>query len=235
MDQRVGDISSGKADELVWLLEHPPIVTAGTSANPHDLIDPDRFPVYQTGRGGQFTYHGPGQRVVYIMLDLRKRGPDVRRYVDSLQLCIIDALTNLGVKGFTRDGRVGVWVAPPNRKSATDAKIAAIGIRIRRWISFHGLSINIAPELSHYDAIIPCGVNEHGITSLSELGIAVPMHDVDKALRHSFEQVFGPTMDTAAPPLRTTSSPVPCYGESEGLRPDGSELLSEGESSSSPS
>src|SRR6185295_15285350 len=173
-------IRRGEAPERVWLLEHPPIYTAGTSATESDLVDPHRFPVYRSGRGGQFTYHGPGQRVAYVMLDLRKRGMDVRAYVSALEAWIIGTLARLGVIGERREDRVGVWVKHSGAGGRED-KIAAIGVRIRHWISFHGISLNVAPDLSHYSGIIACGIHQHGMTSLADLGIAASMDDVDAA------------------------------------------------------
>ncbi|MGB6228993.1 MAG: lipoyl(octanoyl) transferase LipB [Litorimonas sp.] len=190
METRAAAIASGKASELAWLMEHPPLYTAGTSAKPHDLVMPDRFPVHRAGRGGQYTYHGPGQRVAYLMLDLRERGRDVRCFVSGVEQVVIDTLSDFGVAGDRREGRVGVWV---DKADGTEAKIAAIGLRIRRWVSFHGLSINVDPNLSHFDGIVPCGIREHGVTSLRDLGVAASMADVDAALRTRFEIIFGPT------------------------------------------
>ncbi len=189
MEREAEAIAKGQAPERVWLLEHPPLYTAGTSASPRDLVTPDRFPVFKTGRGGQYTYHGPGQRVAYVMLDLKRRGQDVRAFVAGLEAWIIDTLAALGVEGERREDRVGVWVARPGRED----KIAAIGIRVRRWVSFHGISLNVAPDLCHFDGIVPCGVREHGVTSLADLGIAASMSEVDAALHASFERIFGPT------------------------------------------
>ena len=190
MEARVAAISAGKAPELAWLLEHPPLYTAGTSARPDDLVQPDRFPVFEARRGGQYTYHGPGQRVGYLMLDLKARGRDVRCFVSGVEQVVIDTLAAFGVEGGRRDGRVGVWVAMPD---GSDAKIAAVGLRIRRWVSFHGLSLNVDPDLSHFEGIVPCGIREHGVTSLAQLGVNADMDTVDAALRRSFEAVFGPT------------------------------------------
>ncbi len=195
MEQRVEAIISGDAPELVWLLEHPPLFTAGTSADQKDLLSPERFPVYRSGRGGQFTYHGPGQRVVYVMLDLNRRGRDVRALVCELEGWIVDTLHDLGIAAGPREGRVGVWVERPEKGANAEDKIAAIGIRLRRWVSFHGISINVAPELEHYSGIVPCGISQHGITSLKELGAGACMHDVDNALRHNFIRRFGPLED----------------------------------------
>ncbi len=191
MDARVDAIAAGTAEEQVWLLEHPPIYTAGTSARDEDLIDA-RFPVYRTGRGGQFTYHGPGQRVGYVMLDLKRRKPDVRAYVHDLEQWLIDTLALFGVKGERREGRVGIWVTRPTSKNATrEDKIAALGVRIRHWVSFHGVALNVDPDLSHFSGIVPCGVRGHGVTSLADLGIMVGMADVDVAMKQSFEKIFG--------------------------------------------
>lgn len=195
MEQRVAAIARGDADECIWLLEHPPLYTAGTSARPADLIDPDRFPVFDARRGGEYTYHGPGQRVVYVMLDIGRRGRDVRRFVRQLEAWVIATLDSFNVKGEIRAGRVGVWVERPDKPlTATGAvqedKIAAIGLRIRKWVSFHGVSINVEPDLSHFDGIVPCGITDHGVTSLVDLGLPVTMGDVDVALRQSFERIF---------------------------------------------
>ncbi|PCJ08943.1 MAG: lipoate-protein ligase B [Rhodobacteraceae bacterium] len=195
MEARAAAIAAGEADECIWLVEHPPLYTAGTSAKPADLIDPDRFPVYDSKRGGQYTYHGPGQRVVYVMLDVGKRGHDVRRFVQQLEQWVILVLAHFNLTGHIRDGRVGVWVERDDKPltisgAKAEDKIAAIGIRLRKWISFHGISINLDPDLSHFDGIVPCGITEHGVTSLIDLGLPVCMEDVDLALRRSFEQVF---------------------------------------------
>ena len=189
MEARAASIAAGETSEQAWLLEHPPLYTAGTSAKPDDLVEPDRFPVFQAGRGGQFTYHGPGQRVAYLMLDLRERGRDVRCFVSGVEQLVIETLAAFGVTGDRREGRVGVWVDQPD---GSEAKIAAIGIRIRRWVSFHGLSINVSPDLSHFSGIVPCGIAEHGVTSLAELGVDVTMREVDAVLRKTFEALFGP-------------------------------------------
>lgn len=204
MEQRVAAIANGVAPELVWLLEHPPLYTAGTSARSADLIAPERFPVFEAGRGGQYTYHGPGQRVAYVMLDLRRRGPDLRRFVANLEAWLIATLAAFGIVGETREDRVGVWVRrperapPPGSPSGTIAedKIAAIGIRVRRWVSFHGISLNVEPDLSHFDGIVPCGVRLHGVTSLADLGLTVSMAEADMALRDAFESLFGPTSNS---------------------------------------
>lgn len=191
MEARAAAIAAGDAPEQVWLLEHPALYTAGTSANPSDLVDPDRFPVFNAGRGGQYTYHGPGQRVAYLMLDLRTRGRDVRCFVSGVEQLVIDTLADLGVRGERREGRIGVWVVRPD---GTEAKIAAIGIRIRRWVSFHGLSINVSPDLTHFSGIVPCGITEHGVTSLAALGVNATMADVDAALARNFMRLFGPVI-----------------------------------------
>ncbi len=187
MEQRVAAIRAGEAAELIWLLEHPPLYTAGTSARHEELLQPDRFPVYRTGRGGRYTYHGPGQRVVYVMLDLARRGIDVRCYVHRLEEWAIRALAQLGLSAERREGRVGIWVADPK---TGEAKIAAIGVRVRRWVTYHGMAINVDPDLGHFAGIVPCGIAEHGVTSLAALGIRATMNDVDTALRTSFEQSF---------------------------------------------
>ncbi|MDX1784482.1 MAG: lipoyl(octanoyl) transferase LipB [Roseovarius sp.] len=196
METRVEAIARGDADEMIWLVEHPPLYTSGTSANPADLTDPDRFPVYEARRGGQYTYHGPGQRVVYVMLDVGRRGRDVRAFVRQLEAWVIATLERFNVRGEIRAGRVGVWVERPEKpRSATGAvaedKIAAIGIRLRKWISFHGISINVEPDLEHFSGIVPCGITDHGVTSLVDLGLPVAMEDVDVALRQTFDGVFG--------------------------------------------
>jgi lipoyl(octanoyl) transferase len=203
MDDRAAAIAAGAAPELVWLLEHPPLYTAGTSAKPQDLVDA-RFPVHQTGRGGQFTYHGPGQRVAYAMLDLNRRKPDVRAYVAALEEWIIRTLADFNVRGERRDDRVGVWVRRPDKGrdmsgEPFEDKIAALGIRVRKWVTLHGISINVEPELSHFSGIVPCGVSEqrYGVTSLADLGLPVSMAEVDMVLRSKFEEVFGATTEVA--------------------------------------
>lgn len=202
MEARAAAIAAGEAGELVWLLEHPPLYTAGVSSKPSDLLEPDRFPVFQTGRGGQFTYHGPGQRVAYIMLDLRERGRDVTRFVADLERWIIGALDTFNVKGEVREGRVGVWVERKHPGFAREDKIAAIGVRLRKWVSFHGIALNVEPDLDHFSGITPCGISapQFGVTSLVDLGLPVTMADADAALRASFERVFGATQ-SAPPPL----------------------------------
>ncbi len=192
MEARVADIAAGRAPEVVWLLEHPPLYTSGTSGKAQDLLDP-RFPIFDTGRGGQLTYHGPGQRVAYVMLDLKRRRPDVRAYVAGLEQWIIRTLAAFDVRGERREDRVGVWVARPDKGRGFEDKIAAIGVRLRRWVSFHGIAINVEPDLGHFDAIVPCGVADpcYGVTSLVDLGHPVTTADVDVALRQAFEEVFG--------------------------------------------
>jgi lipoyl(octanoyl) transferase len=194
MAARVAAIRAGAVPEFVWLLEHPPLYTAGTSARAADLIAPDLLPVFQTGRGGQYTYHGPGQRIGYVMLDLQKRGGDLRAYVRDLEEWLIRTLQRFNVKGERRDGRVGVWIDEGGGK---ESKIAAIGVRIRHWVSFHGVSLNVDPDLSHYRGIVPCGVRDHGVTSLAALGITVTMPEVDAALKAAFREVFAPAGATA--------------------------------------
>ena len=188
MEDRVAGVRDGTAPELVWLLEHPPLYTAGTTAQETDLLSPDRFPVFKTGRGGQYTYHGPGQRVVYVVLDLKKRGEDVRCYVRDLESWAIAALARFGVTGEIRPGRVGIWV---DRGNGSEDKIGAIGVRVRHWVSYHGLALNIAPDLTHFSGIVPCGITDQGITSLANLGITASMADMDAALIETFTEVFG--------------------------------------------
>jgi lipoyl(octanoyl) transferase len=201
MESRAAAIAEGRAGELVWLLEHPPLYTGGVSAKVGDLLAPDRFPVHRTGRGGQYTYHGPGQRVAYVMLDLTARGRDVRAFVAALEAWIIEALAEFNVAGELRPGRVGVWVerGTPGLPPRED-KIAAIGVKLRRWVSFHGVSLNVEPDLTHFDGIVPCGVTGHGVTSLVDLGLPVTMDEADAALRRAFERVFGP-LAPAEPPV----------------------------------
>ncbi|MCO4844311.1 MAG: lipoyl(octanoyl) transferase LipB [Yoonia sp.] len=200
MEDRAGQIAAGTADEAIWLVEHPPLYTAGTSANIKDLVDPDRFPVHEARRGGQYTYHGPGQRVAYIMLDVGKRGRDVRAFVCQIENWIIATLDTFNVKGERRSGRVGVWVTRHDKPLGADGqpqedKIAALGIRLRKWVSFHGLSINVEPDLSHFTGIVPCGITAHGVTSLVDLGLPVTMEDVDVALQQTFEASFAKKND----------------------------------------
>ncbi len=198
MEREVATIADG-ADELVWLLEHPPLYTAGTSANSADLIEPNRFPVFSTGRGGEYTYHGPGQRVGYVMLDLKRRRQDVRAYVAALEEMIIRTLDMMNVRGERREDRVGVWVRRPERPllpdgSMSEDKVAALGIRLRKWVSFHGFSLNVDPDLTHFSGIVPCGISAYGVTSLVDLGLLAMMPDVDIRLREAFEEIFGPTV-----------------------------------------
>lgn len=187
MDTHVEAISKGLEPERIWLLEHPPLYTAGTSAHEEDLVERERFPVFKAGRGGQYTYHGPGQRVAYVMLDLKRRGGDVRAFVAALEQWVIDTLDQFNVTGERREDRVGVWV----RRSSREDKIAAIGIRVRHWVTFHGISINVEPDLTHFDGIVPCGIREHGVTSLVDLGLPVTMADLDMALKATFRPIFG--------------------------------------------
>ena len=187
MDRHVDGIGRGEEPERVWLLEHPPLYTAGTSAQPQDLVEAGRFPVFKTGRGGQYTYHGPGQRVAYVMLDLKRRGGDVRAFVAALEQWVIDTLADFNVTGERREDRVGVWV----RRGGREDKIAAIGIRVRHWVTFHGISINVEPDLAHFSGIVPCGIREHGVTSLVDLGLPVTMDDLDVALKANFQRIFG--------------------------------------------
>jgi lipoyl(octanoyl) transferase len=194
MEDRAAAIRAGTAGELVWLVEHPPLYTAGTSARGEDLLDAARFPVHRTGRGGQHTYHGPGQRVAYVLLDLEERGRDVRQYVTALEEWLIRALARFDILGERREGRVGIWVAGHGRED----KIAAIGVRIRRWVTYHGISLNVNPDLSHYDGIVPCGIAEHGVTSLAALGRPASMAEVDAALKDAFEEVFEGTTPSGA-------------------------------------
>jgi len=196
MEKRANAIAAGEARELIWLVEHPPMYTAGTSAKDVDLVDPNRFDVFEARRGGEYTYHGPGQRIAYVMLDVGKRGRDVRKFVSALEAWIIATLAEFNVTGERRTGRVGVWVQRPEKPlmpngTVAEDKIAALGIRLRKWVSFHGLSINVEPDLSHFEGIVPCGISEHGVTSLVDLGLPVTMENVDVALRKTFEDIFG--------------------------------------------
>lgn len=184
MEARVAGIVAGQASEFVWLLEHPPLYTAGTSADPAELLDPHALPVYPSGRGGRYTYHGPGQRIAYVMADLRQRGRDVRAYVQGLEAWVIRSLADLGVRGERREGRIGIWVA---NSAGGEAKIAAVGVRVRHWVTFHGIAINVNPDLRGFAGIVPCGIREHGVTSLAALGLAATMSDVDAALRRNFD------------------------------------------------
>jgi len=195
MEARVAAIAAGEAGERVWLLEHPPLYTAGVSSKDGDLLEAGRFPVHRTGRGGQFTYHGPGQRVAYVMLDLNQRGKDVRTFVRGLEQWIIGALGEFGVAADVRDGRVGVWVERKGPGWSREDKIAAIGVKVRKWVSFHGISLNVEPDLSHFEGIVPCGIREHGVTSLVDLGAPVTMDEADAALKTSFRRIFGPVVE----------------------------------------
>jgi lipoyl(octanoyl) transferase len=211
MEARAAAIFSGDASEAVWLLEHPPLYTAGTSARADDLLAPDRFPVFRSGRGGEYTYHGPGQRVAYVMLDLNRRGPDLRRYVAALESWIIATLARFDVAGERREDRVGVWVRRPDKPALPDGraaedKIAAIGIRVRRWVTFHGVSLNVAPNLEHYSGILPCGVSDYGVTSLADLGVRVAIPELDAVLREEFEGVFGSATNRADAPTAPPSA-----------------------------
>jgi len=201
MKARAAAIAAGQANEAIWLLEHPPLYTAGTSAKPDDLLVPDRFPVFDAGRGGQYTYHGPGQRVAYVMLDLRERGRDIRCLVQGLEGWVIDTLDAFNIRGERREGRIGVWVRRPDKGSLSEDKIAAIGVRVSKWVTFHGISLNVSPDLTHYDGIVPCGITDQGVTSLEDLGHIVSMPEVDSVLRTAFEGRFGPTRQEATPPL----------------------------------
>ncbi|MCG8443732.1 MAG: lipoyl(octanoyl) transferase LipB [Caulobacterales bacterium] len=207
MEAHAGALAAGEAGELVWLLEHPPLYTAGASADPAELLDPHALPVFPTRRGGRHTYHGPGQRVAYVMLDVARRGRDVRAFVRALERWLIAALAELGVSAETREDRVGVWVAREGPAGPREEKIAAIGVRLRRWVSFHGVALNVAPNLSHFAGIVPCGLREHGVTSLDDLGRPADMARADAALRTAFEEVFGPTADARAP-LESARSPA---------------------------
>ena len=200
MEARVAAIREGMAAERVWLVEHPPLYTAGTSAREADLLAPDRFPVYRAGRGGQYTYHGPGQRVAYLMLDLQRRQPDLRLFVHTLEEWVINTLANFNVTAGRRDGAVGIWVKRPDKGPGREDKIAAIGIRVRRWVTFHGIALNVDPVLEHFSGIVPCGISSQGVTSLADLGIPVTMEEVDSVLRSEFEALFGATM-----PIRSSA------------------------------
>ncbi|MBT3791258.1 MAG: lipoyl(octanoyl) transferase LipB [Alphaproteobacteria bacterium] len=188
MEERVAQIVDGKAPETVWLLEHPPLYTAGTSADPLELVDKEKFPVFDAGRGGRYTYHGPGQRIAYVMLDLRRRGKDVRAHVRNLEAWVIAALGRFNIHGERREGRVGIWV---DQGDGQEDKIGAIGVRVRHWVTFHGISLNVEPDLSHYDGIVPCGIADQGVTSLIDLGLPVSMAEVDSALQETWAEVFG--------------------------------------------
>jgi lipoyl(octanoyl) transferase len=199
MEARVAAIAAGEASEMVWLLEHPPLYTAGVSAKDEDLLDAGRFPVHRTGRGGQFTYHGPGQRVCYVMLDMNRRGRDVRCFVRGLELWLIGALSDFGVAADVRPGRVGVWVERKGPGWSREDKIAAIGVKVRKWVTFHGISLNVEPNLDHFGGIVPCGIQEHGVTSLVDLGVLATLDEADAALRRSFVSLFGPVTTAKAP------------------------------------
>lgn len=200
MRERASQIARGSAPELVWLLEHPPVYTAGTSAREDDLRSPERFPVFTTGRGGQYTYHGPGQRIAYVMLNLKQRQPDVRAFVSSLEDWVIDTLFAFGIKGQKRTGRIGIWVEQRDGpKVIEENKIAALGIRLHKWVSYHGISINIDPDLEHFSGIVPCGIDDHGITSFEALGLTTTMDEVDQELKKQFENRFGPTTSVQTP------------------------------------
>jgi len=198
MEARAARIAAGEARECIWLLEHPPLYTAGTSARESDLVARERFPVYASGRGGQYTYHGPGQRVAYVMLDLNRRTPDLRRYVSALEAWLIGTLARFNIRGERREDRVGVWVRRPDKGPSVEDKIAAIGIRVRRWVSFHGVSLNVEPDLDHFTGIVPCGITEHGVTSLVDLGYPVTMPEVDAVMRAQCEEIFGVTLSMQA-------------------------------------
>ncbi len=200
MEARVAAIAAGEASELIWLLEHPPLYTGGVSAKDGDLLDATRFPVHRSGRGGQYTYHGPGQRVAYVMLDLNARGRDVRRLVRALEQWLIDSLATFGVEAGVRDGRVGVWVERKGAGWSREDKIAAIGVKVRKWVTFHGISLNVEPDLDHFGGIVPCGITEHGVTSLVDLGVLVTMDEADAALKGAFLTIFGPVAP-ASPPV----------------------------------
>jgi lipoyl(octanoyl) transferase len=214
MEARAAAIAADEAGELVWLLEHPPLYTAGVSARDDDLLEAGRFPVFRAGRGGRYTYHGPGQRVAYVMLDLRRRGRDVTRFVSDLERWLIRALARFNVDAGVRPGRVGVWVKRKGPGWSRDDKIAAIGVRLRRWVSFHGIALNVEPDLSHFSGIVPCGIREHGVTSLVDLGLPVVMDEADAALRSAFHEVFGPTR-LVAPPEKPAPA-LRAVGESAG-------------------
>lgn len=205
MEDRVAAIRSGTAPELVWLLEHPPLYTAGTSARPEELLAPERFPVFPSGRGGRYTYHGPGQRVAYVMLDLNQRGADIRAYVCALESWIIATLKCLGVRAERRKGRIGIWIV---NRAGDEAKIAAIGVRVRRWITYHGIAINVAPNLTHFDGILPCGIAEHGVTSLQALGLGTSLDDLDCVLHETFITIFGPACSPVCPADPSEKTPV---------------------------
>jgi lipoyl(octanoyl) transferase len=199
MEERAEQIRAGAKRELVWLLEHPPLYTAGSSARPEELLEPHRLPVFPTGRGGRYTYHGPGQRIIYVMLDLNRRGRDVRAFVAALEAWLIETLGHLGVSAATRPGRIGIWVRDPQGNGADEAKVAALGIRLRHWVSLHGVALNVEPDLAHFAGIVPCGITDAAVTSLAKLGVDARMEELDRALRTVFENRFGPTADVAPP------------------------------------
>lgn len=218
MEERAVNIHHGSADEMVWLLEHDPLYTAGTSANPADLIDPDRFPVYDAGRGGQYTYHGPGQRVVYFMLDLNKRGKDLRRFIWNLEEVIIQTLKAFTINSERREGRVGIWVIHPDGR---EEKIAAIGVRVKKWVTFHGIAINVNPDLSHFEGIVPCGIEAHGVTSMHALGHPVTLQELDRVLAEKFDAIMGMTAKELAP----VKTKAPADSMSEVIRSGDDEIL----------
>jgi len=219
MRARAAAIASENAEEAVWLVEHPPLYTAGTSARGADLLVPNRFPVYDAGRGGQYTYHGPGQRIAYVMLDLRERGRDVRALVVALEEWVIRTLAVFNIRGERRAGRIGVWVQRPDKGFGREDKIAAIGVRVSRWVSFHGISLNVAPDLAHYSGIVPCGIVDQGVTSFEDLGQLVSLAEVDSALRTTFAAIFGPVAPGAAPLVSTAASLQMSFGQTMEDRP----------------
>ena len=219
MRARAAAIASENAEEAVWLVEHPPLYTAGTSARGADLLVPNRFPVYDAGRGGQYTYHGPGQRIAYVMLDLRERGRDVRALVVALEEWVIRTLAVFNIRGERRAGRIGVWVQRPDKGFGREDKIAAIGVRVSRWVSFHGISLNVSPDLSHYAGIVPCGIADQGVTSFEDLGQLVSMAEVDGALKAAFQSVFGPVVRSDGPLVPEAASPLMSERETAGAKP----------------
>jgi len=219
MRARAAAIAAGNAEEAVWLVEHPPLYTAGTSARAGDLLVPDRFPVFDAGRGGQYTYHGPGQRIAYLMLDLRERGRDVRALVFGIEEWVIRTLAAFNIHGERRAGRVGVWVQRPDKGLEREDKIAAIGVRVSRWVSFHGISLNVSPDLSHYAGIVPCGIADQGVTSFEDLGQLVSMAEVDGALKAAFQSVFGPVVRSDGPLVPEAASPLMSERETAGAKP----------------
>jgi lipoyl(octanoyl) transferase len=229
MEAHAAAIADGRGGELVWLLEHPPLYTAGVSAKTQDLLAPERFPVFDAGRGGQYTYHGPGQRVAYVMLDLRRRGRDVHAFVANLERWVIGALAQFNVDGVIRPGRVGVWVERKGPGWSREDKIAAIGVRLKRWVSFHGISLNVEPNLEHFSGIVPCGIREHGVTSLVDLGLPVTMDEADAALRSAFEAVFGPTVPAAAPAMPDGRADAWTFDELMTAQPDATQEFLRGQ------